>query len=54
VEDFQVAGEVSTAAEAIEAAAKHEPDVVLMDLKLPDGSGVDACREIKSARPDTA
>jgi DNA-binding NarL/FixJ family response regulator len=53
VEDFEVAAEVSTAAEAIEAAAKHEPDVVLMDLRLPDGSGVDACREIKSARPGT-
>jgi DNA-binding NarL/FixJ family response regulator len=51
VEDFQIVGEVSTAAEGVEAAGKLEPDVVLMDLKLPDGSGVDACREISEARP---
>lgn len=52
VEDFQIAAEVSTAAEAIAAAAEHRPDVIIMDLKLPDGSGVDACREIKSERPE--
>jgi DNA-binding NarL/FixJ family response regulator len=53
VEDFQVVAEVSTAAEAIGAVTAHEPDVVLMDLRLPDGSGVDACREIISVRPKT-
>jgi two-component system, NarL family, response regulator DevR len=53
VEDIQIAAEVGSAAEAITAAAEHEPDVVLMDLKLPDGSGVDACREILSTRPET-
>jgi two-component system response regulator DevR len=53
VADFNIAAEVHTAAEAIAAAAEHEPDVVLMDLRLPDGSGVDACREILSVRPKT-
>jgi DNA-binding NarL/FixJ family response regulator len=53
VEDFSIAAEVHGAAEAIAAVAEHQPDVVLMDLKLPDGSGVDACREILSVRPET-
>lgn len=51
VDDFTIAAEVYTAAEAVKAAAEHEPDVVLMDLRLPDGSGVDACRDILSAQP---
>jgi DNA-binding NarL/FixJ family response regulator len=53
VEDFTIAGEVRTAAEAVEACSQLEPDVVLMDLRLPDGSGVDACRDILSLRPKT-
>ncbi|HET9578039.1 MAG TPA: response regulator transcription factor [Usitatibacter sp.] len=51
VQDFQVAGEAATAAQAIEVAGRVQPDVVLMDLRLPDGSGVDACREILSSVP---
>lgn len=43
---IQVAGEAATVAEAIRHAAKLKPDVVLMDVRLPDGSGVDACRDI--------
>jgi two-component system, NarL family, response regulator DevR len=38
-------------AAVIEAAARLEPDVVLMDVRLPDGSGVTACREIRAANP---
>ena len=30
-----------------------EPDVIVMDVRLPDGSGIEACREIREARPDT-
>ncbi len=37
----------------IEAAAKAKPDVVIMDVRLPDGSGVEACRAIREARPET-
>lgn len=53
VADFEVVAEVKTAAEAVESATRLEPDVVLMDLRLPDGSGVDACRDIISVRPKT-
>ncbi len=53
VHDFEVVGEAGTAADAVEEAARVHPDVVLMDLRLPDGSGVDACREILSLRPKT-
>ena len=48
---IQVIGEARSMAAAIEAAAGLMPDVVLMDLRLPDGSGIDACREILSEHP---
>jgi len=48
---IEVVGEAGTVAEAIEAAARLDPDVVLMDVRLPDGSGVTACREIRAANP---
>jgi two-component system, NarL family, response regulator DevR len=46
-----VVGEAATVAEAIKAAARLVPDVVLMDVRLPDGSGVTACREIRATNP---
>lgn len=48
-----VVGEAGTMQEAIETAAKAKPDVVIMDVRLPDGSGVEACRAIREARPET-
>jgi two-component system, NarL family, response regulator DevR len=48
-----VVGEAGTVAAAIETAAKTEPNVVVMDVRLPDGSGVEACREIRAAHPET-
>jgi DNA-binding NarL/FixJ family response regulator len=48
-----VVGEASTAAEAIAAARRCKPDVVLMDARLTDGSGADACRKIREDCPDT-
>src|SRR4029077_10257780 len=48
-----VVGEAGRCAEAIEAAARAKPDVVIMDVRLPDGSGVEACRSIREARPET-
>ena len=51
VPDFEVAGEAATAAAAVASATDVKPDVVLMDLRLPDGSGVDACRDILSLQP---
>ncbi|MEA2661022.1 MAG: two-component system, NarL family, response regulator DevR [Chloroflexota bacterium] len=50
---MSVVGEASTVAESIEAAARVTPDVVIMDVRLPDGSGVEACRAIREARPET-
>jgi DNA-binding NarL/FixJ family response regulator len=43
-----VTGEAASAAEAILAVRQHRPDVVLLDVRLPDRSGLDVCREIKS------
>jgi two-component system, NarL family, response regulator DevR len=50
---FEVVAQAGTVAEAIAAAARFEPDVVVMDVRLPDGSGIEACREIRAARPET-
>ena len=48
-----VAAEAGTMAEAIETAVRAKPDVIVMDVRLPDGSGVEACRTIREARPET-
>ena len=50
---MSVVGEASTVAEAIAAATTSKPDVVIMDVRLADGSGVEACRSIRELRPDT-
>jgi len=50
--DMSVVGEAGTVAESIEAATRSKPDVVIMDVRLPDGSGVEACRSIREANPD--
>ncbi len=50
---FRVVGEASTAAEGISLTERARPDVVLMDVRLPDQSGVEACRKIKENHPDT-
>ncbi|MGZ6270273.1 MAG: response regulator [Candidatus Limnocylindrales bacterium] len=52
-EHFQVVAEAGNAAEAIEMARKFEPDLVVMDVRLPDGSGIEACREIRAEFPAT-
>jgi DNA-binding NarL/FixJ family response regulator len=53
VDELRIVGEASTVAEAVSEAARLRPQVVLMDLRLPDGSGVDACRDILSDAPQT-
>ena len=50
---IEIAGEAQTASEAISAATRLKPDMVLMDVRLPDGSGVEACREIRATHPET-
>ncbi len=52
-DEFQVVAEAGTMAESIAAARRFQPDLVVMDVRLPDGSGVEACREIRSERPET-
>src|SRR3990170_1215505 len=47
----EVVGEAGTAAEAVAWSKRCRPDVVIMDVRLPDQSGVDACREIRAANP---
>jgi len=50
---FQVVAEAGTAAEAVEQARRFRPDLVVMDVRLPDGSGIEACRDIRSELPET-
>jgi two-component system response regulator DevR len=45
--EIDVIGEAGTVASAVREAARIKPDVVVMDLRLPDGSGVEACRQIR-------
>jgi len=51
--EFHVVGEAGTVAEAVAAARRWEPNLVVMDVRLPDGSGIEACREIRADLPDT-
>jgi two-component system response regulator DevR len=50
---MSVVGEASTAADAIRRIPAAQPDVAILDARLPDGSGIDVCREIRSKSPDT-
>jgi two-component system response regulator DevR len=50
---FDVVAQAGLVSEAIAQAARFEPDLVIMDVRLPDGSGIEACREIRAARPQT-
>jgi DNA-binding NarL/FixJ family response regulator len=51
--DMEVLDTVSNGREAIDAARKLNPDVVLMDIQMPQVSGIEALREIKAQRPET-
>ena len=50
--DISVVGEASTAAQAVGRIDATHPDVVLLDVRLPDGSGIDICRDVRSRYPD--
>jgi len=51
--NLHIVGEAGTVAEAVREAERLRPRVILMDLRLPDGSGIDACRDILSSAPQT-
>lgn len=51
--DIEVVDEVDNGRAAVEAAARHRPDVIVMDLGMPELNGVDATRAIRQAQPDT-
>ena len=52
--EIEIIGEASNAAEAIAAATRLKPNLILMDIGLPDMSGIDATREIKKLLPEVA
>ncbi|MFC5027447.1 response regulator transcription factor [Streptomyces sp. SID13666] len=49
--DIQIVGEAGTAAEALTRIPATRPDVAVLDVRLPDGSGVEVCREVRSGDP---
>jgi DNA-binding NarL/FixJ family response regulator len=51
-DDFEVVGEAGTAEEAVGRIPATSPDVALLDVQLPDGTGVEVCREVRSRRPE--
>lgn len=51
--DFEIVGEAGTAAQARTRIAATRPDVAVLDVRLPDGSGIDVCRTVLSTLPET-
>jgi two-component system response regulator NreC len=52
--EIEIVAEAGSAVEAIAAVQEHQPDVVLMDIGLPDMSGIDATKELKKTNPESA
>jgi DNA-binding NarL/FixJ family response regulator len=53
-DDIVVTGEAGTVRDAVDEAARTKPDVVVMDVRLADGSGIEATREIRANHPETS
>src|ERR1700733_3659661 len=51
-EEIEVVGEASTGAEAIARVPLAQPDVTILDVRLEEGSGIEVCRDLRSAMPD--
>ncbi|GAA2263269.1 response regulator transcription factor [Kitasatospora cystarginea] len=52
-DDIVVVGEAGTVAEALTRIPATSPDVAILDVRLPDGNGVEVCREVRSHQPET-
>ena len=50
--DVTVVGEAGSVAEALERVPATAPDVAVLDVQLPDGTGIELCRELRSQRPE--
>ena len=50
--DLEIVGDAGTAEEALSRIPPTQPDVALLDVRLPDGDGIEVCREIRSAHPE--
>ena len=53
-DDLQIVAEAATASDAVLRARSYHPEVVVLDVRLPDRSGVEACRDIRSEHPNMA
>jgi len=53
-DDFEVVGEAGTVEEAMQRIATDVPDVAVLDVRLPDGNGVELCRDLRSEFPGLA
>ncbi len=53
-DDLEVVGEAGTAEQALARVPATRPDVAVLDVRLPDGNGVEVCRELRSAHPEVA
>ena len=51
-DDLEVVGEAGTANEALQRIPATKPDVAILDVRLPDGTGIEVCRDIRSQMPD--
>lgn len=50
--DIEIVGEAGTAAQARTRILATRPDIALLDMRLPDGNGIDVCRDVRSENPD--
>jgi len=53
-DDLEVVGEAGTAEDALARIPSTQPNVAVLDVRLPDGDGIEVCREIRSSHPDVA